>query len=256
MRTITSCHPVYKQKITNCLELPFGTSEMLSAKHLGTPQTAWGACLKFDMAPIMRAMDAAMTNIKLCVKEARPLTPDEWNGLGVLELNMEVRDLWVHGEHKVAAARLENFVYGPLFDKLSEVRERGRDLDDAALSFGPALYPNELLSPIAQIGKLAERRFVKLMREAGRTRAEVNLFKRISKDHMSSIIPDVGANAGIDLRGLHWVSNNTQLDYITRHGTHPARIARAGATLRLADWYIKTYSAPKPLIDYGLDMDD
>ena len=151
---------------------------------------------------------------------------------------------------------LGRFVYGPLIDKLAEVRRNGRDLDNAAQAFGPALYPNEFLSPIAQIGRLSVRRFVKLMREDGRTRAEINLFKRIAKDHIHSIITDVGCGTGIDLRGLHWVSNNTQLNYITRHDTHPARIARAGATLRLADWYIETYSAPKAPIDYDLDMDD
>ena len=93
MLMITSCHPVYKQKITNRLELPFGTAEMLSAKHLGAPSSLWQACMLPDIAGIRSVMDAATTNINLCIKEARPLTPQEWEGLGVLELNAAVRDL-------------------------------------------------------------------------------------------------------------------------------------------------------------------
>lgn len=256
MFTITTCHPTYRQRLTTCLSLPFSYQSIMSAKHIRVPSPL-GHCSLFSyMAPILTAMETALTNIKLCVKEARPLTPQEWEELGVIQLNESLRDLWASDRWTDVAIQFENFVYGPLFDKLSEVRRNGRDLDGAALSFGSALYPTELLSPYAQIGRLAVNRFVHVMREAGRTKEEVKRFKRIAKDNIHSIIMDVGAHAGISLIGIHWMDNNAQLDYIKRHETHPARIARGGASLTLADWYLKNHAEPKAPIDYGLDTDD
>lgn len=258
MLTVTSCHPANKQKLINCLRLPFGTTEIWSAKHV--PVKLPGVHGQVRLVSLMKTMLAAYgtvtTNIELCIKEARPLTPQEWEKLDVIALNARVSSLWSRELWMDAIRVFDDFVFGPLFDMLAEVRKKGRDLDGAALAFGCGLYPSTILSPYHQVGRLAVRRLVRLMREAGRTTDEVNRFKRIAEDNIHSLTMDVGGRAGISLAGVHWINNNAQLDYIKRYGTHPARIARAGASLDLADWYIKNHSTPKSSIGRIVYLDD